>query len=196
MGLYLCFHLRTHFLLFKCHHNSREHEIHSLSKGARGLIWNKHKDVLPTEAITGHIFIFALTPILNMVWSPRSSRGGSGHSFKASVPPDKSHSARPLRHCLSGCTRAALVSVWSPSCFHLSRLGLNLTSTTHRISQSCPHISHNYHTTWWITPSLPPSEEGDFLQDSTAQSAAAEVGGLGGIHRTLRGIIRKPKSSK
>lgn len=93
MGLYLCFHLGTHFLLFKCHHNSREHEIHSLSKGARGLIWNKLKDVLPTEAITGHIFIFALTPILNMVWSPRSSRGGSGHSLKASVPPDKSHSA-------------------------------------------------------------------------------------------------------
>lgn len=31
------------------------------------------KTVPPTEAITGHIFIFAPTLILNMVCSPRSS---------------------------------------------------------------------------------------------------------------------------
>lgn len=51
------------------------------------------KTVLPTEAITGHIFIFAPIPILNMVWSPRSSRSSSAHSLEASVPSDQSHSS-------------------------------------------------------------------------------------------------------
>lgn len=49
--------------------------------------------MLPTEAIMGHIFIFAPTLKLNMVWAPRSSHGGSAHSLEASVPSDKSHSS-------------------------------------------------------------------------------------------------------
>lgn len=66
VGFYLCVHLGTHFLLFKCHHNS-SHETHLPKKDQHGFIFQL------TQVCAAHrshyrLYLF-LPPLLFYIWS-------------------------------------------------------------------------------------------------------------------------------
>lgn len=109
VGFYLCFHLGTHFLFFKCHHNS-SHETHLPKKDPHGFIFQLTQ---VCAAHRSHYRLIYFCPLSYSIYGPvpEEKQCDLSHILGASVPSDKSPSAR--LSTASGCTWGAVVSDYS-----------------------------------------------------------------------------------
>lgn len=106
VGFYLCIHLGTHFLLFKCHHNP-SHETHLPKKDQHGFIFQL------TQVCAAHrshysLYLF-LPPLLFYIWSSSWGEATWFIPHSRGKCPIWQISLCPPLHCL-GMHMGALVS--------------------------------------------------------------------------------------
>lgn len=175
----MCFCLGTYFLLFKCHRNSREHEIRSPRKEAHGFIWNKHEDCAAHRSHYGSHFYFCPNSYTKYGLLPKEQL----RPFSPQSPgkcPVWPISLLPLPSCLSGGEQAAFLSDFSnPLCFHSPGSGLVLSpkfiaraSPAHWLVPTIMVHNHifSFPATLW-RGSLPPGQHGAVSSCRARQSA-------------------------